>query len=338
MGGHSPMQSMRPTVESCSAPDSQLRAAVVGLSASRISGVRDHATLLAGALQRHGVPCEWHWLMRSDTSLRGARSEIRKWARRLAGELRRSRPDVIVWHYSVFDYAHRGVPLYVAPVLSALRATGTPVIALLHEMAYPWRRAGWRGAVWALTQRAALIDVMRSLSAAIVTAGFRADWLGSRRWVARRPLAVAPVFSNLPPPSTPAGGSLHAGTVGVFGYAYESVSTALVLDAMRVVAEGGREVALRLLGAPGRSSPAGQEWLREAQKRGLAGAMSFTGPLPAQELSDALAACQVPVFPDAAGASSRKGSLAAALASGRPVVAIDGPQSWPAMSERGALL
>jgi len=332
------MQSTRHIVESCSTPESQLRGAVVGLSANQISGVRDHATLLAAALQRHGVPCEWHWLMRSDTSLRGARSEIRKWARGLAGELRRSRPGVIVWHYSVFDYAHRGVPLYVAPMLSALRATRTPVIAVLHEMAYPWWRSGWRGAVWGPTQRLALIEVMRSVSAAVVTADFRADWLGSRRWVARRPLAVAPVFSNLPPPSARAGCGVDAGSVGVFGYAYQNVSTAFVLDAMRLLAEGGRQVSLRLLGAPGRASPAGEQWLREARVRGLAGALSFTGPLPAQQLSDALAACEVLLFPDAAGPSSRKGSLAAALASARPVVALDGPYTWSALNDRGALL
>src|SRR5205085_9155804 len=40
----------------------------------------------------------------------------------------------------------------------------------------------------------------------------------------------------------------------------------------------------------------------------------------------------------AAGPSARKGSLAAALASGRPVVATDGPRTWSAMSDRGALL
>jgi hypothetical protein len=34
------------------------------------------------------------------------------------------------------------------------------------------------------------------------------------------------------------------------------------------------------------------------------------------------------LFADSAGPSSRKGSLAAALASGRPVVAIDGHNTW----------
>jgi glycosyltransferase involved in cell wall biosynthesis len=312
--------------------------AVVGLSTSEVCGVRDHATLLAAALQRSGLPCSWHWMMRRDMSARGARREIRAWARALARELDSERPDAIVLHYSVFDYSHRGVPLYVAPPMSALRETGVPVIAVLHELAYPWRRAGWRGVVWALTQRAALVDVMRSVSAVVVTADFQARWLQSRRWAPRRPIAMAPVFSNLPPPQAGADrGGRDTAALGIFGYSYQGVAVALVLDAMRRLAGAGIDLELRLLGAPGRSSPAGERWLAEAGRRGLADALWFSGALPAQELSDALAACSVLICPDRAGPSSRKGSLAASLAAGRPVVAIDGPRTWSRMSTQAAL-
>lgn len=41
-----------------------------------------------------------------------------------------------------------------------------------------------------------------------------------------------------------------------------------------------------------------------------------------------LAACDVLLFADIAGPSSRKTTLAASLASGRPVIAIDGPACW----------
>ncbi len=54
----------------------------------------------------------------------------------------------------------------------------------------------------------------------------------------------------------------------------------------------------------------------------------FSDTLPAQDLSDALAACDLLLFADTAGPSSRKGTLAASLASGRPVLAIDGPRRW----------
>ena len=74
--------------------------------------------------------------------------------------------------------------------------------------------------------------------------------------------------------------------------------------------------------------PAGEEWLRAAHERGLGEALLFSGTLPAQALSDALAACRVLLFPDRAGPQSRKGSLAGAMASGRPVVALDGPRTW----------
>ena len=74
------------------------------------------------------------------------------------------------------------------------------------------------------------------------------------------------------------------------------------------VADEGTGLQLRLLGAPGRSSPAGERWLAEADVRGLADALWFSGALPAQELSDALAACSVLICPDRSGPSSRKGS------------------------------
>jgi colanic acid biosynthesis glycosyl transferase WcaI len=64
--------------------------------------------------------------------------------------------------------------------------------------------------------------------------------------------------------------------------------------------------------------------------------LSFAGPLPAQELSDALAGCDVLVMCDAGGPSSRKGTLAGSLASGSPVVALDGPRAWPELLRAGA--
>jgi glycosyltransferase involved in cell wall biosynthesis len=50
--------------------------------------------------------------------------------------------------------------------------------------------------------------------------------------------------------------------------------------------------------------------------------------LPAQALSNALAECDVLLFADTTGPSSRKGTLAGSLASGRPLVAIDGRRTW----------
>lgn len=314
-----------------------LRVAVVGLSINATCGVRDHATLLTGALEREGIACTTHWLTRERVALGPSRAEIGAFTRRLSDELARERPDAILVHYSVFSFSHKGLPLFVPTVFSALRAPRVPVIVVLHEFAYPWFYGGWRGAVWAASQRVAMLEVMRAATTAVVTAEARARWLGTRRWLPRRPVLFAPVYSNLPAPDPAASSRRDGRTVGLFGYSYQGAAVSLVLDAVAQLRAGGTDVALRLLGAPGPDSPQGRRWHELAGERGIAEALSFSGALPAQELSDELAACEVLLFADAAGPSSRKTTLAAAIASGRPVVALDGPMGWRALIASGAI-
>jgi glycosyltransferase involved in cell wall biosynthesis len=171
-----------------------------------------------------------------------------------------------------------------------------------------------------------------------VTADFRARWLASRGWLPRREVSVAPVFSNLPEPSIALASNGRAPVIGLFGFAAEGAPAPLVLDALRLLRERGVEASLQLLGAPGRDSRAGGEWSAAAEQRGLAGAVSFSGMLEAQLLSDRLAASEVLLFADAPGPTSRKTTLAASLASGAPVVALDGPRSWPALAQAEAAL
>jgi glycosyltransferase involved in cell wall biosynthesis len=92
-----------------------------------------------------------------------------------------------------------------------------------------------------------------------------------------------------------------------------------------------------LVGAPGEDSPAGRDWRREADRRGVGEAIAFSGALPAQALADALAACDVLLSINAGGPTSRKGSLAGSLSSGRPVVAVDGPRRWSELHDGEAL-
>lgn len=336
-----------------------MRLAVVGVSARPVCGVRDHALLLAQELARDGVPCSLHWLSRSDRTLTQARSQIGAWTSRLARELDEERPDAILWHYSVFAYSYRGLPLFVSPTVSVLRRSRIPVISFMHELAYPWGKAGLKGGAWALTQRLALIPVMRASSAAIVTADFRAQWLTSRLWLPRRPLAVAPVFSNLPAPTTtmpaprshplapaantpasttpsqePAGGS--APIVGLFGYDFEPATISLVVETVRMLSDRGVSIELKLLGAPGPSSSAGRAWSQIAGTREIAHLVSFSGVLSAQDLANALASCGMLLYADPAGPTSRKGTLAAALASGRPVIALEGRRRWSQLTDAEA--
>jgi glycosyltransferase involved in cell wall biosynthesis len=206
----------------------------------------------------------------------------------------------------------------------------------MHELAYPWGIGGWRGPIWALTHRLVLVDAVRLCSGIVVTTEDRAGWLRSRPWLARRPVRMAPVFSNLPPPGAGSQAPGDGRRVGLFGYSYAENAVAVVLDALRLLREGGLDVELVLLGSPGPSSPSGEGWLADARARGLSDGVSFTGTLPAQALSDALAGCEVLLAANPPGPSSRKGSLAASLASGRPLVALDGPAAWRELASSGA--
>ena len=310
--------------------------AVVGVSTTRTCGVRDHAGLLAGALAAEDVSCTQHWLSRADGSLSQGRAAFRSWARVLTSQLREEQPDAVLLHYSVFSYAHRGLPLFVHEALAPARAADVPLVSFLHEYAYPWGRSGLRGALWAMSQRAALVDVMRASAAVVVTAPRREEWLTSRRWLPRRMVGFAPVFSNLPPPSTAAERDGH--TIGLFGYAYEGAEMGLVLDVMHEL--HGRDPALRLelLGAPGPDSRAAQEWRDAARTLGIEHILRFSGVLPPQQLANALAACDVLLHPEPSGPTSRKGTLAGSLAAGRPVVALDGPRAWRELVDHGAAL
>lgn len=316
---------------------SSARIAVVGMSAAGPTcGARDHALLLAQALREQQVECSLHWLGRSTESLRAGRAEIRGWTRALGGELAAARPDGVLLHYSVFAFSHRGVPLHVAPTMAALRRAGVPVVTVLHEFAYPWRHRGWRARVWATTQRASLISVLRGSAAVVVTTDFRARWLATRPWLPKRPAALAPVFSNLPAARAEGSGDRTRPVVGLFGYAFQGAAVALVTEALALVRARGFDARLLLLGAPGRPSAVADAWLAQARVCEVEQALSFSGVLAPQELADALAACELLLCVDGSGPSSRKGTLAASLASGRPVVAIDGPRRWGELIEAQA--
>ncbi len=320
------------------------RTASLGISTTAICGVRDHGALLATALEREGCPCSTHWLDRRDGALGSSRAQVRAWTQALPAELAGARAEAVLLHYSVFSYSYRGLPLFAHPVLAAVRRAGLPLVTLLHEFVYPWRRDGARGAAWALSQRALLIDVVRASDALVTTTAFQADWLASRRWLAKRPVAVAPVFSNLPPPSLsspvsppqPVPRERSQASIGLFGFAYGRETIEIVIGALRALQDRGVDAQLQLLGAPGVESPAGEAWLAAARESGLTRAPSFSGLLAAQELSGALAACDLLLFVDPLGPNSRKTTLAASLASGAPVLALDGPRRWGELADARA--
>lgn len=304
---------------------------VIGASESPICGVRDHGDRLSEALQRRDLTVIRNWWQRtSGSQLNGTLREARQWSSELKQSIREVDPQAVLVHYSVFAYSYRGIPMFAPLVFSSLHRGNPdiPVVTLLHEYVYPWQRRGWRGVAWAVTQRLALLFVVARSSILIVTTQQRADWISSRRWLPRRRVAVAPVFSNLPPARSRTRATQMGSRIGLFGYAQETVALEMLLDTLSALRETIPEVRLLLVGAPGADSPQGRRVGDLARHRGLEDAVEFTGLMPAQALADALADCDVLLFADTDGPSSRRTTLAASLASGRPVVVLDGPNTW----------
>ncbi|MCW3020119.1 MAG: hypothetical protein JWN10_2427, partial [Solirubrobacterales bacterium] len=79
-------------------------------------------------------------------------------------------------------------------------------------------------------------------------------------------------------------------------------------------------------------------WLGAARERGVARAPAFTGMLATQDLANTLARCDLLLAADRIGPTSRRTTLAASLAAGTPVVALDGRHGWSELREAGAAL
>jgi glycosyltransferase involved in cell wall biosynthesis len=294
---------------------------VVGASTTEVCGIRDCAGVLEPALGALGVEVRTAWWERR------READPDRWL----AAVQQAQPDAILWHYTPTAYGRRGLPTLAPRVVRQLAATGAPVFVLLHELAQDLRSRGWRGFVQGSVQRLLLARLLGGAAGAVVTTEERLRWLETRRWLPRRPLAFVGVPSNVPV-TNGAGAKNGALRIGVFGFHEWS---GLRVEPVAAAVAAVPRATLVLLGAPGPDSREADEWRRAAAQAGCP--VEFTGVLEAPELSCALAGLDLVVTADVAGPTPRKGTLAAALAHGLPVVALDGPLTWPAFAEAGAI-
>jgi hypothetical protein len=306
--------------------------------------LRDHAAVMEPALRELGASIDTAWWEREPSwSWRQTRCSAARFLSELRARLTESNYDAVVWHYAVFDYGARtawdlrGMPIHAPRVARALAGGGPPLIVVVHESAYPWSRAGgWQRNVLAAGHRAALLTVVRAADATVLTSRPRERWLISRRWLPPRPRACIPVCATLP--TVAATQTSGDGRIGVLGFGTDDARPDVVVGAARELRARGHAVNLRLLGAPGAGGDRSARWSEIARALGCEAALSFTGVVAAPELARELAAVDIVVFPQAAGAGANKGTLGAALALARPVVALDGRDTWQEAVREGALI
>jgi glycosyltransferase involved in cell wall biosynthesis len=314
------------------------RLLVIGTSASEACGVRDYAQVVGRALRDQGAHVELQWWEQDVRwSLRTAIEEHSRWLTRVAASVRASSPDWIIWHYSVFLWGASGIP-YLAPrTARRLGQMGVPVLLVAHELAFPFGRGGWKGRLWAASQRVALSWPIRVSSAVVVTTEERLRWLNSRRWLPGRRARFLPVCSNVSVDGirgNPAGELV----LGVFGFGAPETLAFETTSAVARLRSAGIDARLLLVGAPGEKGQQADRWRAAAEQAGVSEVFAFTGVLPLEELARELDGSDIVVLPDRGGPSSRKGTVAAALALGKAAVAVQGPEQWAELVEDKALV
>lgn len=319
-----------------------LRVLMVGASEPGPCGVANYDAVVRRELEAAGVQTSVVWWRRDAGASRArTRRGLEEWLSATALESERFAPSVVLWHYSVFTYSYRGLPIFARRAARGLQAEGVPVVALLHEFVFePWRALGARGALYAVTHRLALRSVLAACAAAIVTTEHRMDHLQSRPWLPRRPLGFVPVCSTVPQDELERAArevrpANDHPVVGVFGFGTPNFQAELLVEAMRRIRRRGPAAELRLIGAPGRDSEQGRRWIRAADS-GDRVPLTFSGVVEPRELLQELALCDLLVHPEP-GPSSRRTTFATALALGRPSVVLADANGWHAAIEHAAI-
>lgn len=311
------------------------RVIVAGLVPPGPSGMRDYGDLVAGELGRRGLDAETWWIENDGVTFPHA---VGASMRALWAAARERPGSVVVWNYSPFAYAFRGIPLPGVLVGLVLRARRATVVTVFHEIAYPWGRRGLAGRLFAVSQRAALAPILAGSHGFLVTTEERATFV--RRWARLHRAGatrVAPVFSTVGRGAPPGPAPQRVGRIGVIGYGGDGARPELFFAAIGRAGLHPDEGRVVLVGAPGPHSEAGQAWVGAARRAGLEPMVEFSGVLSVDRLSSCIAGCDLIALVDEEGPTSRRTMLAAALAHGRPVVATDGPNRWETPVREAAL-
>jgi glycosyltransferase involved in cell wall biosynthesis len=326
-----------PTTSSVSSPLGDISIAMVGMTAPRVCGVRDYASRLSVELRHQGIRVCEYWFTSDGRSLV---STLRASLRLLRLGLSVPREQQVVWHYSTHVYAFRSIPMPGVLFGLLLRLRGVGVVTVLHEMVLPWSVSG-RKKFAAILHRFVVPFLLIGCSSAIVTTEERAAWLRPLSTLLRRQVHVLPVFSNIAVVPIEADDKEHGRILGVLGYGSGALGPngiradllVVALRSLRVVAE----LSVELLGAPGPGSAAVEAWRTEARAAGVDDLIHVSGVLEPKDFSARLQRCTAIVLLYEDGPSSRRTMLAAALAHGLPVVAVDGHNRWEAVVEAHAI-
>lgn len=267
-------------------------------------GIADYTALLRSELDDQGVPSIV--LSSADSS---ADEKVQAWSWKIVAAVRKivTRHNINIVH---IQYQAGAFAMHPALNLLPWLLTNVPVVTTFHDLRPPvlFPKAGH---FRFLTMR----RTARWSAMAVVTNPQDRDTLRS----ANIATTLIPLGPSLP---TPDWKVEPEPSVGYFGFPSRQKGFDLLVEAIGRFPSGERPVLRVVGGNPPESASHGfmsmDEVAELAAKHDVE--ITWTGFLPSQAASNALAGCSVVAFPFPNGATQRSSALIAALQTGRPVV------------------
>jgi glycosyltransferase involved in cell wall biosynthesis len=241
-----------------------------------------------------------------------------------------------ILQYTALAWSRRGFPLRVLRLAQLLKRLKSRCVVVFHDP------EAYRGTRWAdILRRKVQLFVMQRLLRLADIAIFtlpreKISWIPANA----KNVVFIPVGANLPNPEqswtqprNSKGGAPGVAIFSVTGSTAESQEVAVITEA---VAYAAKQVGPVRLAVFGRNSETAGESLK-TKLSGCPVEVSVLGLIPAEEIVRVMGACDALLFVRGP-ISSMRGSAIAGIACGLPVIAREGAQTAPPITDAGVVL
>lgn len=303
-------------------------AALLGRRDSPTDGVEDYCLYLGEALQAEHVALEivrvrWEEIGRA-ASMRELREKVRS-----------SQSSWFLLQYTALAWSRRGFSSRILGIVKLLKKHG-PCAVVFHD-AEPYGGTRWIDRFRRKVQLSVMRKLLRLSDLAVFTVPReKVSWVPATA----KNIVFIPVGANLPAPEkawtqnrSPAESRPVVAVYSVTGGAHGLKEVSLIAEAVDHAAKHLGPLRVVVFG---RNSEVRGEDLR-AKLAGSAVEVTVLGLTPAEEIVRVLGASDVLLFVRGA-ISSRRGSAIAGIACGLPVIAEEGSETAPPITEAGVVL
>jgi glycosyltransferase involved in cell wall biosynthesis len=303
--------------------------ALLGRTDTPTDAVEDYCRYLGATLEQHGIALELMRVKWAEKSWRDALREVRS-------KVEEQPESWFLVQHTALAWSRRGFPLRLPGVIRFLKSCGARCAVVFHD-ATPYGGSRIIDRFRRTMQIYSMKSALRLADLAILTIPpEKVPWVPK----SARNIVFIPVGANLPAPerawSLEKNGADGAATIGVFSVSLDDAGryeVERIAETVRYAAEKTGKLRLVVLGR--NSEEAGRQ-LQQV----LTGApveVVAHGLLSAEEIVRILGSCHAMLF-TRGQISTRRGSAIAGIACGLPVIAPEGSETAPPVTEAGVVL